>query len=1619
MIKIYYLLILLILLTISGCNEDGKQFGFLDNTDTPVTEAVVIKIKSAVPSDASITLSSTATQTFSVVLEKQDDNALYNFVLDDVTSLQNGSLPYFNLDANTISYGTHKLSIIVSNSTSSDSHDFTVIKNHPATLNSISPTSGGSIQCNTETQTLTTLYADVNAGDHLSIRWYVDDILVTSTTPGITRMNDPDSFTASAQYHPDCASTGLHFIKAEIYDGHESTTQTWNMFVIAPITVAVQDFTPTANPVVLTAATSSTFAVSLVTPDSSANFNFILDGVTSLQNSHKSYYTLSGNPLTVGDHTLAVVISNSNSTTTKTFNVRRNSAPAITGYSPAYSGTITDCGTTPVVLYADLFDANGDSLTINWTLDDGVSPYLVASNTSSKAQATFTPHCSLAGTRVIKATINDGYESVVLTWSVNVTSPLPINISAYTPASNPTVMLANSNVTYSIALTNSDANVTYSFVLKNLTTNISTTMQSGPVPFYNLAGNSLASGLYELTANASNGSSSDSHVFSIRKNTPPNVPQTPYTYSPALTGVILDCGLATQVFTMPIGDNDNDIMAVTWTIDGATSATGFSTNNSQTSATATYSPSCVDVGTKTIKVDVYDGYETSSTTWTVSVNNPTVVSINAYSPSTDPIIISSNGSQAFSVNATGKIPLAYEWKLDGSVISAATNSYTTITGASLSTGPHTLIAKVSDSTTNQSKTFNIIKNAPPVLANITPSNTSPKININTILNLSANFSDANNDSLTIVWKLNNNTVSVGNTNASVSSNSTTTTLQLSPTSTIIGQNTITLTVSDGTESATQTWNVTVNYFSDTCNSMGASRICTISGRPGLGSNINPSINPEKVRIAPWFITPYTDGVSYFFSDRLTHTVWFYNKGATTINMLGQSIAAGKMRVVLGTGVCGTGNTATYYNDFPLCTPTGIAWDGSNLFVGNESSNRIVKVDSSGLVKILVSGNSNNNAGNTNGALTTAHFCGTPRGLQYVASEQRVYVACNGSGTIKYIDTSNVDPSLWTMSIFIGKATGGVTSNTAVDGTNGIAGTAQTNGPNNIKYDSTNKVMYVIESGSCRIRVIENNSSTRTNFLFGSTSLNSNSTLTVLGTSCTTFAQGAVASSRFNGGYVGIEPLISGSSLSGIFYTDSNSHRVVYYNNTASSVTVGNATVAAYNTNTIWGNGTAAYSMPCSSASSGTCFVNTPSALSKMGNNLFLADYSNYRIRYLPVTVTNGTVTDDIGFDTKSGFAGNNGVSSEFVQYTRPLNLFFDDSSNNLYISDNGNARIRKLNLTTGIVSQAIGNGSGNGASSNADPTTVLMQGPRGITSYRNFITYSDTQNAGLNCLIRSLNSANSIQTIFSVLTNSNAVNTVAGNYGNGCGAYNFSASSATDSYVYLNQPQSITNDGTNLYIANTNAHCILKVTDSGVISVLSGQCNSAGSANTTAIAYNNATVKYTYPADILVDPRAPYNTTGNLFILDQTTSGPSRIRYLNQGSTAVTIFGVTVNGGDIKTVYIANDGYAANLAAFDNQVCFSSGGNYNFVANGNASNSNNNVVCFDRDDSTSTIYYRFGRNPVSYIGKGAIQEDTEEEGIAASMSSLATPAGLAFDSNGNLYISERDASVIRMIKKWW
>jgi hypothetical protein len=140
----------------------------------------------------------------------------------------------------------------------------------------------------------------------------------------------------------------------------------------------------------------------------------------------------------------------------------------------------------------------------------------------------------------------------------------------------------------------------------------------------------------------------------------------------------------------------------------------------------------------------------------------------------------------------------------------------------------------------------------------------------------------------------------------------------------------------------------------------------------------------------------------------------------------------------------------------------------------------------------------------------------------------------------------------------------------------------------------------------------------------------------------------------------------------------------------------------------------------------------------------------------------------------------------------------------------------------------------------------------------------------------------------------------------------------------------------------------------------------------------------------------------------------------------VQIGATTVNGAasatqcNVATIWntgslaLAPNGQAYGLAAFDTQVCFAAG------QPGSGTNGAHNVSCFDRSSALAPQTLRLGSyeggNPV-YRAGGPL--GSEQEGVSAYSAVLNAPFGLAFDSAGNLYVSERINSIVRMVRRWW
>jgi uncharacterized protein (TIGR03437 family) len=269
----------------------------------------------------------------------------------------------------------------------------------------------------------------------------------------------------------------------------------------------------------------------------------------------------------------------------------------------------------------------------------------------------------------------------------------------------------------------------------------------------------------------------------------------------------------------------------------------------------------------------------------------------------------------------------------------------------------------------------------------------------------------------------------------------------------------------------------------------------------------------------------------------------------------------------------------------------------------------------------------------------------------------------------------------------------------------------------------------------------------------------------------------------------------------------------------------------------------------------------------------------------------------------------------------------------------------------------VAGGGGNGLGDGAAATAATLQQPSGVAvdSAGNFYIAD-----GQDQRVRKVNAAGVITTLA------------------GTGNRDFSGDGSQAANAGLNQPSSVAVDSSgNVYIADRLNHRIRKVTPTGIISTFagngtagfSGDGGAAGSANLNS------------PSVVAVD------SSGNVYIADTNNR---RIRRVTPGGTISTYAG---NGN----VNFSGDGGPAISAGISSPagLAFDSQGNL-YVSDGN-----NRV----RKITAAGVISTFAGGGTGATGDGG----------AATSATLSTPAGLAVDAVGNVYISDEFNNKVRRV----
>ncbi|MBK9731693.1 MAG: T9SS type A sorting domain-containing protein [Chitinophagaceae bacterium] len=122
-------------------------------------------------------------------------------------------------------------------------------------------------------------------------------------------------------------------------------------------------------------------------------------------------------------------------------------------------------------------------------------------------------------------------------------------------------------------------------------------------------------------------------------------------------------------------------------------------------------------------------------------------------------------------------------------------------------------------------------------------------------------------------------------------------------------------------------------------------------------------------------------------------------------------------------------------------------------------------------------------------------------------------------------------------------------------------------------------------------------------------------------------------------------------------------------------------------------------------------LNYPAAMAfdAGGNNLYIADCYNHKIRM--ISISTGIITSVAGTGT-AGSTGDGGPATA-ARLNYPAGIAVDVAGN-IYIGDGGNNKVRKITLSTGIITTIAGTGTAGFSGDLGAATAAKFNGPQGL-----------------------------------------------------------------------------------------------------------------------------------------------------------------------------------------------------------------------------------------------------------------------------------------------------------------
>jgi len=615
--------------------------------------------------------------------------------------------------------------------------------------------------------------------------------------------------------------------------------------------------------------------------------------------------------------------------------------------------------------------------------------------------------------------------------------------------------------------------------------------------------------------------------------------------------------------------------------------------------------------------------------------------------------------------------------------------------------------------------------------------------------------------------------------------------------------------------------------------------------------------------------------------------------------------SGAISRVAGTGTAGFSGDGGAATAAQLNYPNHVALDASgNLYIADSSNYRVRKVTPTGVISTVAGGG----AGGDGGPAISAYL-DHPSGLA-IDSSGNLFIAETVSHRIRKVTPTGV------ISTIAGTGTAGY------NGDGITATTAQLNSPYGIALDGSGNV-YVADRSNQRVRMVSTTGTIST----------------IAGTGASGFSgDGAAATAA----QLNMPHSVALDASGNIYIADWQNQRVRKITKVDGKI----STLA----------GTGAQGGAGDGGLASAAQLNYPQSLSlDSTGNLFVSDYSNYRVR--KIAANNANITTVVG-NGSPGWSGDGGAASA-AQLGTYLHIAVD-ASGQIFISDSDNHRIRKV-ASNGTISTFAGTGTAGSSGDGGPASSAQLNAPAGIAFDASGNLYIVEQSGHR---VRKVASDGSISTF-------------AGN-----GTFGFGGDGAAATAANLAYPQGITTDASgNVYIADTINHRIRKVASDGTITTIAGNGTQGfGGDNGAAVAAQ------------LNGPRAVRIDADDHLVIADTEN--HRVRKVSGNGTITTIAGTGTQG-------YSGDGAAATSA----QLLLPSGLAFNPMGELNITDWYVHSV---RKISRTGIIDRI-------VGSGGGNAGFAGDGGPAINALLNSPHDIAFDTNGNLYIADGANRRIRKV----